>query len=349
MLTIINDILDFSKIEAGKLELEAAAFNVRACVQEAMTLLDWRAREKGLRLYCEIDSNVPEHILGDSVRLSQVLLNLAGNAVKFTDQGSVAVTVTAREASGGGRELQFEVRDTGIGIPLDKQSTIFEAFAQADGSMTRRFGGTGLGLTISSRLISMMGGSISVESAPGHGSCFQFTIQAETAGEPSVTPYETAAETSRPPDRQAPHVFEVLLVEDNPVNQRVIVRLLEKRGHRVTIAGNGVEALQALIQSEFDIVLMDIQMPVMTGLEATEAIRRTELDSGRHIPIVAMTAHAMKGDKEACLASGMDAYLSKPIRPAELLSTLEKFALRPDAVSRQCRADSLIASSPHGG
>jgi TMAO reductase system sensor TorS len=352
LLTIINDILDFSKIEAGKLEVEAVAFNVRTCVQEGMRLLDWRAREKGLKLCCEIDANVPDCIVGDSVRLRQVLLNLVGNAVKFTERGSVAIKVAARESAGGGAELRFEVKDTGIGIPLEKQSTIFEAFAQADGSMTRRFGGTGLGLTISSRLISLMGGAISVESAPGHGSCFQFTIQAEPAAEPSISLDETAAETGRLADQHALHTLEVLLVEDNAVNQRVILRLLEKRGHRVTIAGNGVEALQALIQAEFDIVLMDVQMPVMTGLEATEAIRRTERDSGRHIPIVAMTAHAMKGDKEACLASGMDGYLSKPIRPAELLAALHKFTLRPEtdtaAIRRSPSADSLIAAGPAG-
>jgi CheY-like chemotaxis protein len=330
LLTIINDILDFSKIEAGKLEVEAVAFNVRACVQDAIRLLDWRTREKGLKICCELDANVPEHIHGDSVRLRQVLLNLIGNAVKFTEQGSVVVTVAARESGNGGMELHFEVTDTGIGIPIEKQSTIFEAFAQADGSMTRRFGGTGLGLTISSRLISLMGGAISVESEPGHGSCFKFTIQADPADEPFIAPDNTAAETSRLPDRHALHAFQVLLVEDNPVNQRVILRLLEKRGHQVTIAGNGIEALQALIQAEFDIVLMDVQMPLMTGIEATEAIRRTERDSGRRIPIVAMTAHAMKGDKEACLASGMDGYLSKPIRPEELLSALERFALRSE-------------------
>jgi TMAO reductase system sensor TorS len=351
LLTIINDILDFSKIEAGKLDVEAVAFNVRACVQDAIRLLDWRIREKGLKICCELDSNVPEHIHGDSVRLRQVLLNLVGNAVKFTERGSVLVAVAARESGTGGMELYFEVTDTGIGIPIEKQSTIFEAFSQADGSMTRRFGGTGLGLTISSRLISLMGGAISVESEPGHGSCFKFTIQAEPAEEPFIALDNNAAETSRLPDRHTLHTYQVLLVEDNPVNQRVILRLLEKRGHQVTIAGTGIEALQALIQAKFDIVLMDVQMPGMTGIEATEAIRRTERDSGRHIPIVAMTAHAMKGDKEACLASGMDGYLSKPIRTAELLSALERFALRSEANTvaprRNRNADSLIAPGPH--
>jgi two-component system, sensor histidine kinase len=336
LLTIINDILDFSKIEAGKLDLEAVAFNVRSCVQEAVKLMDWRAAQKSLALICEIDPNVPEYILGDPIRLRQVLLNLIGNAVKFTERGSITVTGAALRALSGGMELQFEVRDTGIGIPLEKQSTIFEAFAQADGSMTRRFGGTGLGLTISSRLISLMGGAISVESAPGHGSSFGFNILAEPASAPSQTPDQTAAALSHLPDHSALRALRALLVEDNPVNQKVVLRLLQKHGHQVTVASNGREALQALVEADFDIVLMDVQMPVMTGLEATEAIRRTERGTGRRIPIVAMTAHAMTGDKELCLASGMDGYLSKPVRLNDLLQALEQFTLPTALVDESC-------------
>jgi signal transduction histidine kinase/ActR/RegA family two-component response regulator len=340
LLTIINDILDFSKIEAGKLDLEAVAFNLRNCVQEAVTLMDYRMAQKGLELRCAIGPNVPEYIFGDPVRLRQVLLNLIGNAAKFTERGSITVTGAAREAPGGGMELQFEVRDTGIGIPLEKQSTIFEAFAQADGSMTRRFGGTGLGLTISSRLISLMGGAITVESAPGEGSCFRFTILAEAASWPAHTLDETAADVGRLREHPAARVVQALLVEDNPVNQRVVLRLLQKHGHAVTLASNGREALEALSGAEFDIVLMDVQMPVMTGLEATEAIRELERGSGRRVPIVAMTAHAMKGDKELCLASGMDGYLSKPVKPKDLLAALAKFARRPELIasSRQLAA-----------
>jgi signal transduction histidine kinase/ActR/RegA family two-component response regulator len=337
LLTIINDILDFSKIEAGKLDLEAVAFNVRNCIREAVTLMDWRAAEKGLELHCAIDPSVPECISGDPIRLRQVLLNLIGNAVKFTQRGSVTVTGAAHAARPGIVDLQFEVRDTGIGIPLEKQGAIFEAFAQADGSMTRRFGGTGLGLTISSRLVSLMGGSITVVSAPGQGSSFRFNILAEPADEASRAPDETAAEAAGSPERSMGYKVRALLVEDNPVNQKLASRLLEKDGHQVTVAWNGREALDALREGEFDIVLMDVQMPVMTGLEATEAIRDSERGSGRRIPIVAMTAHAMKGDKELCLASGMDGYISKPIRPKDLLDALDKFALQPEEISMSRR------------
>ncbi len=333
LLTIINDILDFSKIEAGTLDLEAVPFGVRACVAGAAGLMDWRAKEKGLELRCEIGPEVPEHILGDPIRLRQVLLNLIGNAVKFTERGSVVIICKALPAAKTGVHLLFEVKDTGIGIPLEKQSTIFEAFAQADGSMTRRFGGTGLGLTISSRLISLMGGSISVESVPGKGSCFRFAIEAHVSSEPPRTLDETAAEASEPPGRRPAKSFRVLLVEDNPVNQRVVLHLLEKHGHQVTVASNGRDALQALSRAEFDIILMDVQMPVMSGIEATQSIRRTERDTGGHIPIVAMTAHAMKGDKELCIETGMDGYLSKPIRQNDLLHALEKFARPPLAVA----------------
>jgi TMAO reductase system sensor TorS len=328
LLTIINDILDFSKIEAGKLDLEKVAFNVRTCIQEAVTLISWQAAQKDLELRCHIDPNVPQYVFGDPLRLRQVLLNLIGNAVKFTERGCIVVTAAAHMTRCGGTELQLEVRDTGIGIPLEKQGAIFEAFSQADGSMTRRFGGTGLGLTISSRLISMMGGAISVESAPGQGSCFRFSIHAEPSAAPSRALDETAAEMSGTPELSAQAV-RVLVVEDNPINQRVVSRLLEKHNHQVTVASNGRDALEALIEREFDVVLMDVQMPVMTGLEATEALREMEHGSGRRIPVIAMTAHAMKGDRELCLASGMDGYIAKPIQPKDLLRAIEKFALRP--------------------
>jgi CheY-like chemotaxis protein len=289
-------------------------------------LLRFRAREKGLELRIQIHDNVPEWVIGDPTRVGQVLLNLAGNAVKFTERGWVAIEVSAAPAGADCMLLTFVVRDTGIGIAADNLECIFEAFSQADGSMTRRFGGTGLGLTISSRLAAMMGGGIRVDSQPGEGSCFHFSALVQRTGE---------AGTGMPEDveRRADSslcALHVLVAEDNRVNQKVVTRLLEKQGHRVTLAENGREALDKLLLGGFDAILMDVQMPEMTGLEAARAIRRAERGSGRHIPILAMTAHAMKGDRERCLASGMDGYVSKPIRSRELLDALQGLISVPD-------------------
>ncbi len=327
LLAILNDILDFSKIEAGKLDVDLVPFDIRECVAGTVRLLSVRAGQKGLQLTCNIHPGVPGRIHGDPLRLRQVLLNLLGNAVKFTDSGSVSVEVAAvcRE---DGRELEFAVRDTGMGIPSEKQDSIFQAFAQADGSMTRRFSGTGLGLTICSRLVEMMGGKIRVESQPGQGSCFRFTIPATGPAfdEPSPAPSPAVPAASGDP-----HSLRILVAEDHPVNQQIVVRMLENYAHRPVVAGNGREVLQAMTQGLFDLVLMDVQMPVMNGLEAAQAIRRSERGSSHHIPIVAMTAHAMKGDRELCLQSGMDGYLSKPVRIRELLEALDRFAPAPYA------------------
>ena len=325
LLTIINDILDFSKIEAGKLDLEVIAFNLRECVEETLRLLELRAHQKGLDLRFDIGPDVPQYVVGDPIRLRQILINLVGNAIKFTDRGQVWVEIFCQSAGEGRAALEFAVHDTGMGIPVEKQESIFQAFSQADGSMTRRFGGTGLGLTISSRLVALMGGAIAVESGPGEGSCFRFTISMEVAqGQAQEPPAGVRAREAQP---GAPaQASRVLLAEDNPVNQRLVVKVLEKQGHRVTVAPNGREALEALRQERFDVILMDVQMPQMNGYEATEAIRRSERGSGRHIPIIAMTAHAMKGDRERCLACGMDSYISKPVRARDLLELLEKFS-----------------------
>ena len=320
LLTILNDILDFSKIEAGKLELASQPFSVRECVEDAIKLLAVKARQKDLDLRRRIAPNVPEVVIGDTVRLRQVLLRLVGNAVKFTERGHVEVEISAAGAEPGVVALDLAVRDTGIGIPTEKQKSIFEAFSQADGSMNRRFGGTGLGLTISSRLVIMMGGVISVESHPGVGSCFRFTIRAVSARGPA--PAEPAPESSAGLPSGPP--LRVLLAEDNPVNQRVVVKLLERHGHHVTVAANGREAVAAFADATFEVILMDVQMPQMNGYEATAAIRSAERTSGGHVPIIAMTAHAMKGDRERCLACGMDGYLSKPLRTGELLATLQE-------------------------
>ncbi len=327
LLTIINDILDFSKIEAGKLDVDLVPFDIRECVAGTVRLLSVRAGQKGLKLVCDIHPGVPRRIHGDPLRLRQVLLNLLGNAVKFTDSGSVSVEVSAVSREDG-REVEFAVRDTGMGIPREKQDSIFQAFAQADGSMTRRFSGTGLGLTICSRLVEMMGGKIRVESRPGHGSCFRFNIPATAPAFDEPSPAKSPAVLAAPGD---PHSLRILVAEDHPVNQQIVLRMLENYAHHAVIAGNGREVLQALTQGPFDLILMDVQMPIMNGLEAAQAIRRTERGSGRHIPIVAMTAHAMKGDRELCLQSGMDGYLSKPVRIRELLEALDRFAPAPYA------------------
>ena len=326
LLTILNDILDFSKIEAGKLEIDPIAFRPQECLEKVDKLLRFRAREKGLELRSRIHDNVPEWVIGDPTRVGQVLLNLAGNAVKFTERGWVALEVSAAPAGADCFLLTFAVRDTGIGIAASNLECIFEAFSQADGSMTRRFGGTGLGLTISSRLAAMMGGGIRVESRAGEGSCFYFSALVQRTGENEPGMPEGAERQTNKSIR----ALHVLVAEDNRVNQKVVTRILEKQGHHVTLAETGREALEKLLEGGFDGILMDVQMPEMTGLEAARAIRRAERDSGHHIPILAMTAHAMKGDRERCLASGMDGYVSKPIRSQELLDALQAVISVPD-------------------
>jgi signal transduction histidine kinase/CheY-like chemotaxis protein len=462
LLLLINDILDFSKIEAGKLSFEIIEFNLRDMLDQTIKVIGLRAHQKGLELACHVLPDVPAIILGDPTRLRQVVLNLIGNAIKFTSQGEIIVRVETQKETNEGVELHFAVRDTGIGIPREKQQSIFEAFTQADTSTTRKFGGTGLGLAICSRIVEMMGGRIWVESEPGQGSAFHFTacfefsksapihyemIGAEMLRDLSVlvvddnlTNRRILGETligwgmrpvltdgaaqafdamkresgERDPfplillDAQMPekdgytvaktikqdpcysnstiiiltsggargdadrcrelgikaylpkpvmrvdllkvikmamgsrqqgkietavitrHVLResrqrlrILLAEDNAVNQMLAVRLLEKRGHRVTVAGTGKMALELFEKEAFDIVLMDIQMPEMDGLEATGAIRRLEKNSGRHTPIIAMTAHAMVGDRELCLNAGMDAYITKPLKPADLFQAIE--------------------------
>jgi signal transduction histidine kinase/CheY-like chemotaxis protein len=462
LLTVINDILDFSKVEAGKLELDISQFNLRECIDDAIRPLGLKAHQSGLELLTDIPTKVPDVLLGDSMRLRQVIVNLVANAIKFTERGEVSVSVVQETTENSSVVLRFTIRDTGIGIPQNKQDLIFEAFSQADGSTTRRYGGTGLGLTISSRLVSMMGGKIWVESEEGRGSEFHFTaLFGVVAGQPSqaasfdfvqlkgrrvlvvddnstnrrilndvLTNWEmkvtlaengaaalasikaasnehlpfhivlldchmpemdgfTVAERARSDggqaqpvilmlssaaqhgdiarcqqvgitmhltkpirqqelldsmkqalgnirsievlsvtemDRKPSKALRVLLAEDNIVNQRLAVRLLEKWGHTVHVAGNGQHALDALDKETFDLILMDVQMPEMGGFEATRLIREAETRTGKHIIIVAMTAHAMKGDREKCLAHGMDDYITKPISANELNEKLNALA-----------------------
>ena len=461
LLSVINDILDFSKIEAGKLEIEEIPFDLRESLGETMKSLGVRAHQKGLELIYDVQPDVPEALLGDPGRIRQVLVNLVGNAVKFTEIGEIFINVEEESHDDAVTCLHFMVKDTGLGIPADKQDTIFEAFAQVDGSMARKYGGTGLGLTICTRLVTLMGGAIWVESRPGQGSTFHFTLRLAVQEKPSLglvsfqqerlrdlhalivddnftnrkvlngmlarwgmkptaveggrvalQALEIAKSTGRPfplilldgqmpemdgftlaenikkdPDlvgatimmltsaghlgdaarcrelgisaylvkpirqgellqaicnvlhlateKQAPLVTRhtlrearnrsrVLLVEDNKVNQTLALRLLEKRGYNVSVAGDGRQALAALEREQFDIVLMDVQMPEMDGFQATAAIRDRERSTGTHIPIIAMTAHALKGDEDRCLSAGMDAYISKPIRTIELFAKIEK-------------------------
>jgi two-component system sensor histidine kinase/response regulator len=468
LLQVINDILDFSKIEAGKLDIDPIEFKLRDTFADTMNSLSIRAERKGLELVTYVPADVPDALVGDPTRLRQVLLNLTGNALKFTDRGEVEVRAEVEARQGSQLTLHFSVRDTGIGIPREKQKLIFESFTQADGSMTRKHGGTGLGLTISARLTELMGGRIWVESAPGKGSTFHFTVgfrlpdashlkaeptlhveweglpvlavddnltnrrilkemlahlgmkpvlaedanaalaalreayeakrqlglvlidahmpdsdgfslaerivsypefrsipivmltsagqvgEARRCRELGIAAYlskpvsqselleaiASALSTSqkKPEDRtlvtkhslrENRHTLRILLVEDNVVNQKVASMLLEMRGHDVTIVGDGRQALAVLEMRAFDAILMDVQMPVMDGYETTAAIRKSERSTGKRTPIVAMTAHAMKGDRERCLAAGMDSYISKPIRGAEIFEIIEGFRSTP--------------------
>jgi two-component system, sensor histidine kinase and response regulator len=477
LLSLINDILDYSKIEAGKLDIDAIDFNLGDCLGDTMKTLSLRAHQKGLELAFEIEPNVPDAVIGDPGRLRQIILNLVGNAIKFTEQGEVVLSVHLLTHVSDELQLRFTVADTGIGISPEKQSEIFEAFKQADGSMTRKYGGTGLGLTISSRLVELMGGQIWVESEPGEGSRFHFTTNlklqksatrtivprdpttlrdmrvlvvddnatnrqilvklldswrmvttvAENAAKAMVTLSEakgigrtyplilldaqmpemdgfalaeyikrhpsfrastimmlssagqrgdamrcrelgvaayltkpirqtelmdailtalgTRARADAKPTlvtrhtlREIQNRLHVLLAEDNAVNQLVALRLLERFGHSVTVAANGKKALEALEKESYDAVLMDVQMPEMNGWEATRVIREKEKAAGGRIPIIAVTAHAMKGDDERCYAAGMDDYLTKPIRTEDLMAVLDKVSTRK--LAREARLDS---------
>ena len=484
MMTVINDILDFSKIEAKKLDLSSVDFDLRDCVGEAAKTFAAAAHQKGLEIACDISPNVPVMAAGDPIRLKQVLLNLVGNAVKFTPHGEVVVRVEAQSAIGSNTLLHFQVIDTGIGIPEEKQATIFEAFAQADGSLTRKYGGTGLGLTISSRLVEMMGGRIWVDSQPGRGSTFHFTAQfgavatstrsaftsvqvaklrdlsvlvvddnrtnqlicsgilknwnmkatLASSGEealrilrarqnqpfalilldyqmPGMDGITFARELRSHPELGVPAILmlssaggpeearqaaqragiaaylfkpfkqselwlaitkalnwptptaaspqpsrrlgvrepqgplRILLAEDNPVNQLLTVRLLEKHDHTVVAVQNGQEAVDAVRHRDFDLALLDVQMPVMDGLEAAGLIRKHEHETGKdHLPLIALTAHAMAGDRERCLAAGMDGYLSKPITAQRLFETVEGLATPRPTAPRNCAIEGQTAT-----
>ena len=328
LLGLVNDLLDFAKIEANRMDLEAVPFAVREALEPTLRTLAARAAQKGLGFRHAIEAGVPQRLVGDPLRLQQVLFNLVGNAIKFTESGEVAVTLslaarTAREAV-----LHGIVADTGIGIPLDKQEAVFAAFSQADGSLARKYGGTGLGLTISSRLVALMGGRVWVESKEGKGSTFHFTACLAAADEegpalPLAGSDDGGWAAARPPE---PAVFgrTVLVVEDNPVNRVLLELILQKRQHKTVFATTGTEAVRAWEEQAFDLVLMDVQLPEMDGREATRRICAEAERQGRKATVVGLTALASSEDRERCIRAGMAAYLAKPVQPAELLEAIDR-------------------------
>jgi signal transduction histidine kinase/CheY-like chemotaxis protein len=320
LLRVINDILDVSKIEAGRMSLEPAGFELREQLARCMKTLAYRAQEQRLDLRCDVTPDVPNHVTGDWQRLRQVLINLVGNALKFTAEGRVVVIVDAEEREADSVLLHVAVADTGIGVPLDRQAAIFEAFTQVDGSTTRSYGGTGLGLTISRRFVEMMGGRLWLESSPGRGAIFHFTVRLDVR----PTAVASAPAIAREDHAATAGALRILLAEDNAVNRFLAIRLLEKEGHQVHPAVNGAAAIAALEQHAFDLVLMDLQMPDMDGFAATAIIRERERASGVHLPIIALTANAMVGDRERCLSAGMDGYVSKPIDIKRLLDEIHR-------------------------
>ncbi|OPY89295.1 MAG: Autoinducer 2 sensor kinase/phosphatase LuxQ [Syntrophus sp. PtaU1.Bin208] len=338
LLQLINDILDFSKIEAGKMEISMTDLNLVSLVQEVAEFFRQPAQRKGLKMVVSIEDELPSALRGDPVRLRQVLVNLLGNAVKFTRQGGIFLTVSLAEEEEDSVLVRFEVKDTGIGIAPEAQSRIFNAFSQEDESTTRQFGGTGLGLAIASQLVSMMQGEIEVESMPGEGSSFSFTARLEkqidalpALGDQDFS--EARAEQGLACEQKNTgkfSAFRILLAEDNPVNQAVGTAMLEYFGCRIDVAEDGLEAVDAWASGQYDLILMDCQMPRMDGYEASREIRRREIlgkgkPEDRRIPIVALTAHALEGDREICLEAGMDDYLSKPYKSDQLYSVLVRW------------------------
>jgi len=318
LLDIINDILDISKIEGGMMEMEHQPFSLRRCIEESIELGAENAAKKGLEMEYEIEHDIPDVVLGDYARLRQVLINLIGNAVKFTEKGCISIFVSGEKNDDGSYEIHIAVKDTGIGIPDDKADRLFQLFSQVDASTARRYGGTGLGLAISKKLVQMMNGRIWAESRPGIGSIFHFTIKVQPSQIALADEGKRASSIKAVYQDQDP-TLRILLAEDNPINQRVALHMLAKLGLNGDVAGNGQEVLQALENHRYDVILMDVQMPEMDGLETTRAIRKRWPDGPR---IIAMTAAAFKSDREMCIDAGMDDYIRKPVRIDELAAAL---------------------------
>ena len=322
LLQIINDILDFEKIESGKLELERIPFDPRKVIGDVADLFWVQARTKGLTLQHSVGADVPALVAGDPTRLAQVLMNLVSNALKFTAKGEVAINLSCVESHGGVVRLRYEVHDTGIGIPASAQDKIFESFAQADGSTTRQYGGTGLGLAIVRQLVERMGGQVGVHSQPGAGATFWFTVSLDAVDAAQSAPL---AQPMQAGSLREDLGGRVLVAEDNPVNQEVTVEMLRAIGCQVDAVSDGQAAVEATQATVYDLVLMDCQMPVMDGYMATRTIRIRERSTGQHVPIVALTANVIKGDRDRCLAEGMDGYLSKPFTQVQLQGAISQW------------------------
>src|SRR4029077_1728870 len=341
LLNLINDILDLSKVEASQLELKRTGLSLNDHLEKVTEMVAGRAREKGLALVCEIAPNVPADLVGDPTRLRQVLINLLGNAIKFTESGEVSLRVAPDAGSSVPTALRFTVSDTGIGIPSEKLGQVFEPFTQADSSTTRRFGGSGLGLTISKRLVELMGGRIWAESTVGKGSVFAFAVPFESwaaADRPTAAPAGTGFNARLP-------ALRILLAEDSPDNCTITVAYLQDTPYRVEIAENGTIACEKFTAGQYDLVLMDRQMPVMDGLTATRTIRAWEQANDRRpTPIIALTASALKGDREMCLAAGCTAYLSKPIKQEVLLQAIKEHSIvaPPSSKEENSRMDTIL-------
>ncbi len=317
LLSVINDILDFSKFESGKVSFECIPFSLRQTLQESLLLMQTTSKKGHLYFRSDVQESVLDSLLGDPGRLRQVLLNLLGNAQKFTDSGGITVLVCSEGQTEDEVLLHVQVVDTGIGIAPEKQASIFEAFSQGEKSTHRQYGGTGLGLSISAQLVRLMGGRIWVESTPGKGSTFHFTLRFKRGIDLKKKEHPQS-------EAQPIQALRILLAEDNEVNAHLTVSVLKRHRHIVTVARTGVEALEAYRSQRFDLILMDSQMPEMSGLEATERIRQSETLTGLHIPIISLTANAMEGDRERSLNSGMDAYMAKPIHAAALLALIQE-------------------------
>ncbi len=317
LLGVINDILDFSKIEAEKLDINKTTFRISGILTSIRDMLEERSADKGLKLIFTVDEAVPDIIYSDPLRFAQICINLCSNAIKFTSQGQVHMHISLVESQEKNLVLQVAVQDTGIGIAADAQEKIFDSFSQADGTTTRKYGGTGLGLTISRSLVHLLGGEIQVRSTPGQGSTFSFTLQAKRADEADLEEKEPQHKN----DKLMPHL-DILLVEDNDINQEIALAVLQNMGMHVTLATNGEEAIATFEEGDFDLILMDIQMPVMDGLTAAKRIRQSAHPFAKRIPIIAMTAHAMTGDKEKSLNAGMNDHITKPLNMDELSNVL---------------------------